>query len=96
MQPLSAEDVRHIALLTRLELSDSEVEEMRAQLTNILEHFQSLAEVHTTGVEPTGHSTNAHTVTRVDRPSDSLLREQVTSNAPNHDGEFLRVKPILE
>ncbi len=96
MQPLSADDVRHIALLSRLDLSDTEVEEMRSQLTDVLQRFQSLSEVPTDGVEPTGHSTNAHTITRADLPTGSLPRDQVVANAPDHDGEFLRVRPILE
>lgn len=96
MEPLSTEDVRHIALLARVRLTDAELEQMRAQLTDILAHFQSLADVDTEGVEPTGHSTDAHSVMRDDDPGPSLTREQVLANAPMQEGEFIRVKPVME
>ena len=96
MEPLSKEDVRHIAQLTRVGLTDAEVESMRVQLTDILAHFQSLAEVDTEGVEPTGHSTDMHTVTRSDTPKPSLPRGEVLANAPGEDGEFFLVPRILD
>ena len=96
MEPLSKEDVRHIARLTRVGLTDAEVESLRVQLTDILAHFQSLAEVDTEGVEPTGHSTDMHTVMRSDTPKPSLPRVDVLANAPGEDGEFLLVPRILD
>lgn len=69
---------------------------MRGQLSAILLHFQSLSTVNTTGVEPTGHTTDAHTVTRPDEPGPSLPRAAVLANAPDSEGEFFRVRPILE
>lgn len=96
MESLSAADVRHIAALARLELSDAEVDDMRSQLADILDRFRSLAEVPTEGVDQTGHWANIHSVTRIDRPDRSFIRDDVVANAPDHDGEFLRVKPVLE
>jgi len=96
MEPLSGEDVRHIARLTRVGLTDEEVEKMRVQLTDILAHFQSLAEVETEGVEPTGHSTDMHTVMRDDVAGPSLPRNDVLANAPGEDGEFFMVPRILD
>ena len=96
MEPLSADDVRHIARLTRVGLGDDEVERMRVQLTDILAQFQSLAQVETEGVEPTGHSTDIHTVMRDDVAAPSLAREEVLGNAPDHNGEFFRVPRILD
>lgn len=96
MEPLTLEDVHHIAQLAYIKLSDEESEKMRAQLTDILGHFQSLAAVETEGVEPTGHTTDAHTVMRQDEPHPPLDREAVLRNAPDRDGEFVRVRPVLE
>ena len=96
MEPLSTEDVRHIAQLTRVGLTDDEVERMRVQLTDILAHFQSLAEVDTAGVAPTGHSTDTHTVMRADVPRPSLPRDDVLANAPGDNGEFFVVPRILD
>jgi len=69
-------------------MTDAEVESMRVQLTDILARFQSLAEVDTEGVEPTGHSTDMHTVMRGDAPKPSLPRSDVLANAPAEDGAF--------
>ncbi len=96
MEALSAADVRHIASLARLELSDAEVDDMRAQLADILERFRSLAEVPTDGVEQTGHWANIYSVSRRDQQRGSMSRDETVANAPDHDGEFLRVKPVLE
>ncbi len=96
LESLSASDVRHIASLARLELSDEEVDDMRSQLADILERFQALAEVQTDGVEQTGHWADMYSVMRTDRPDRSFMRSEVVANAPDHDGEFLRVKPVLE
>ena len=96
MDPLTPEDVKHIAQLAYIKLSDSESEKMRIQLTNILSQFQALASVDTEGVEPTGHTTDAHTIMRTDEPYPPLERDDVLQNAPDRDGEFVRVRPVLE
>ena len=96
LEALSAADVRQIASLAGLELSDAEVDDMRSQLSDILDRFRSLAEVPTDGVEQTGHWANIHSVTRPDQQGRSFMRDETVANAPDHDGEFFRVKPVLE
>ncbi len=93
---LSSEDIRHVARLAALRIDDDEVEMMRSQLSDILSHFQTLAELDTEGVPPTGHTTDAHTVMRDDNEMPALEREQTLANAPFVDGEFVRVRPVLE
>ena len=77
-------------------LSDEEVEQYRSQLSNILQHFQSLQAIDTTGVEPTGHATEVNTVLRDDQSGAPLDREQVLANAPAVSGEFIRIKPVMD
>lgn len=96
MDPLTPEDVSHIARLAYIKLSGSEAEKMGVQLTNILSQFQALASVDTEGVEPTGHTTDVHSIMRIDEPHPPLEREDVLQNAPDRDGEFMRVRPVLE
>ena len=69
---------------------------MRSQLSNILAHFQTLAQLDTQGVPPTGHTTDAHSVMRDDEEMAALDREQTLANAPFIDGEFVRVRPVIE
>ncbi len=96
MDPLTPEDVNHIARLAYIKLSAEESEKMRLQLTDILGHFPALSEMDTDGGEPTGHTTDSNTVMRDDDPHPPLDQEDVLRNAPDRDGEFVRVRPVLE
>lgn len=93
---LSREDVLHIALLARLGVSESEVEKFREQLSNILENFEVLQEVDTTNVPPTAQSVPLQTVMRDDEVAPSLPAGDILANAPRREGDFFRVKPVLE
>ena len=93
---LSREEVLHIALLARLGLAEEEVDKLREHLSNILENFQVLQEVDTTGVPPTAQSITLQNVLRDYRVASSLDPEQVLANAPLREDEFFRVKAVLE
>ena len=93
---LTEEEVRHVAALARVAMTDDEVELMRTQLSNILEHVSVLNEVDTDGVEPTGHSVDVTSVMRDDEVCDSSPMEDVLANAPSRQDDFIRVKAVLE
>ena len=93
---LDRADVEHIALLARIGLTNEEVEMFREQLSQILEQFEVLGELDTTGVTSTGHAAQQQPVMREDSPDSSLDPEDVLSNAPRREGEFFRVKVVLE
>ena len=93
---LTNEEVRHIALLARIGMTDEEVEQMQDQLSNILEHFDVLNQVDTEGVEPTGHSVDVTSVMREDKARASYPREEILSNAPNREDDRIRVRAVLE
>ena len=95
-QRLDSEEVRDIARLARIGMTEAEVELMRGQLSNILRHFDSLQELDTDDVEPTGHSADVETVVRDDTVAASIGREEALSNAPRRDGDFVRVRAVLE
>ena len=96
MKPLTKKDVEHIAKLAYIKLSKKETEDLRIQLSNILSHFASLSTVKTDGIEATGHTTDSNTVMRNDHPEQPLDQNDVLRNAPDRDGEFVRVRPVLE
>ena len=96
MEPLTHGDVEHISELAYVKLSDEEMENMRVHLTDILGHFASLSTVDTDDVEVTGHTTDAYSVMRKDEPFTPMDQEDVLRNAPDRDGEFLRVRPVFE
>lgn len=96
---LERSDVEHIATLARIGLTEDEVEMFREQLSHILEQFDALSRLDTSGVIPTGHASEiagGSSVMREDVPADSLAPEQVLSNAPRREGEFFQVKAVLE
>ena len=93
---LTTEEVRHIALLARVGMTDDEVEEMRGQLSDILAQFEALSGVDTGDLEPTGHSVDLLSVMREDVARPSFEREETLANAPNRQGELVRVKAVLE
>ena len=93
---LTSDDVRHIATLARVGMSDQEIELMRDQMSHILENFDVLSQVDTDAVEPTGHSVDVSTVMREDEIAPSSPREDVLANAPSTQDAFIRVKAVLE
>ena len=95
-QRLNSEEVRHIALLARIGMTEAEVELMRGQLSNILSHFDVLQELDTDDVEPTSHSADVETVLRDDTAAASVDKEDALANAPRREGDFVRVRAVLE
>jgi len=94
--PLERSQVEHIASLARIGLTEEEIEMFGEQLSQILEQFEVLNELDTSGVTPTGHAGGLQTVMRDDLPEDSLDSEDVLKNAPRRQGEFFRVNAVLE
>ena len=94
--PLDRAQVRHIASLARIGIPEDEVEVYVDQLSGIIDQFDVLNELDTAGVEPTGHAGELRAVMREDKPADSLTPEETLSNAPRREGEFFRVKAVLD
>ena len=93
---LSREEVLHIALLARLGLTETEVDRLREQLSNILETFEVLQQVDTSGVPPTAQSITLQNVVRDDTVIPSLPPKQVLANAPKKEENLFRVRAVLE
>ena len=93
---LSVEEIRQISVLTRIAMTEDELDVMRTQMSNILDSVAILNEVDTEGVEPTGHSVNIKSVMREDKRQDSLTQDETLMNAPQRDGSFIRIKAVLE
>ncbi|MCH8870503.1 MAG: Asp-tRNA(Asn)/Glu-tRNA(Gln) amidotransferase subunit GatC [Chloroflexi bacterium] len=93
---LTEAEVRHIALLARIGMTDEDVDNMRHDLSNIMDQFDVLNQVDTEGVEPTGHSVDVTSVMREDTARASLPKEDVLANVPNREGDRIRVKAVLD
>jgi len=93
---LSYEQVKHIAWLARLGLSEEEVEKFSLQLSNILENFEILEEVDTADVPPATHTIPLQNVIRKDDVADSYPQAEILLNAPKQEGDCFKVQAILE
>ncbi len=88
--------VRKVAKLSRLELTEAEVEEFTGQLSAILGYVEKVNELDTAEVEPLAHCLPISNVLREDTPKESLGTERVLANAPQRDEEFFKVPKILD
>jgi aspartyl-tRNA(Asn)/glutamyl-tRNA(Gln) amidotransferase subunit C len=93
---LTSDEVRWVAHLARLELSDAELPLITEQLSAIVEYVQQLQAVNTDGVEPLAHALDIHNVFRDDTPAPSLSVNQALANAPARRDDFYAVPAVLE
>lgn len=92
---INKEDVDHVALLGRLELTEEEKETYTRQLSDILEHFQSLQRLDTENVQPTAHVLPLKNVMREDWAGQHLSREEALANCPDRDENYFKVPRII-
>src|SRR3954454_9964620 len=92
---ISAADVRHVATLARLDVTDEEVELFAGQLAAVLEDAQDVEALDTAGVPAAPHPLPPGTVLGEDVPRDSLDRDEVLSQAPAAEDRRFRVPRIL-
>ncbi len=93
---LTGDEVRHIANLARVALSDDEVERFRGQLSSILAHFETLNAIDTSDVPPTAQTLDLVNVERADTARASASPADILLNAPRREGAYLRVRAVLE
>ena len=92
---ITEDDVRHVARLARLDVTDDEVALFAGQLAAVLQHAQDVEALDVADVPPTAHPLPLDNVFRDDVPSGSLDRDEVLAMAPAaEDGRF-RVPRIL-
>jgi aspartyl-tRNA(Asn)/glutamyl-tRNA(Gln) amidotransferase subunit C len=93
---LSREEVLHIAALAKLGMTEEDITHFGAQLSNILENFEVLKKVDTEGVAPTAQPNSLYNVMKADEVSPSMPTSDVLANAPHREGDFFRIRPVLE
>ncbi|MCS6813427.1 MAG: Asp-tRNA(Asn)/Glu-tRNA(Gln) amidotransferase subunit GatC [Cyanobacteria bacterium] len=92
---IDRDQVRKVAHLARLQLTEAEEAEFTVQLNSILDYFQQLAEVDTTDVPPTFRAVDVSNVMRPDVLVTDVDREALLNEAPDRDGDFFRVPKIV-
>ena len=93
---LSREEVLHIAALAKVGVTEADVEQLREQLSNILENFEVLQKLDTAGIPPTAQSIVLQNVIMCDEVRPSMPPDDVLANAPQRENDFFKVKIVLE
>jgi aspartyl-tRNA(Asn)/glutamyl-tRNA(Gln) amidotransferase subunit C len=93
---IDKKEVEHVARLARLTYTPEEIELFTHQLNAILNYFEQLKELDTTGIEPTSHAIPLSNVFKGDDVQDSLPVDATLSNAPDKKKDSFRVPKIIE
>lgn len=96
MSRISEEQVKHVAHLARLAITEKEAQMLTNQLDKIITYAEQLNELNTDNVEPTAHVLEIKNVMREDRANEGLPREEVLKNAPEHQDGQIKVPGIME
>lgn len=89
-------DVRYIAQLARLDLSDAEIAKFQGQLGQVLAHVEKLGSVDVSAVEPMAHANQVVNVFRPDEPRGWLTRDEALANAPRPANGLFIVPKVIE
>jgi len=92
---ITRDEIRHVAALARLDLSDAEADRMTGQLNVILTYVAKLDELDTTGVPVTTHTQQVVNAFREDVVRPSLPREKALINGPGQNGESFVVPKVI-
>ena len=95
---ITKNDVEYVAKLARLSLTDEEKEKFSSQLGSILDYIDQLNKLDTTNIKPTSHALDLENVWREDelKTSTEQTRERILKNAPEREGNFFKVKKVIE
>ena len=93
---VTAEDVKHIAQLSRLTVPESEIEKFTEQFNQILAYADILQKLDTTGIEPTAHVLPVANVLREDVVKEGVSHEDALKNAPAVHNEGFKVPRVIE
>ena len=93
---LSREEVLHIAALAKVGVTEADIEKFREQLSDILANFDALQKLDTRDMSPTAQTSALQNVIMSDEIRPSIPADDVLANAPQREGDFFRVKIVLE
>lgn len=96
MAEITKDQVKHVAQLARLDVTEEEAEQFTEHLSAIITYAEQLNELDTEGVEPTTHVLDLKNVFREDVAKHTISREGALKNAPDAEDGYFRVPSILE
>lgn len=96
MTKITIDEVKHVANLARLAITEEEAQKFANQLDKIIGFAEQLNELDTDNIEPTSHVLDIKNVMREDIAQAGLPVEEVLKNAPEHENGQIRVPSIIE
>ncbi len=93
---ITKDDLRYVARLARIELTDREVASFTPQLGKVLEYMDKLNKLNTANVEPTSHVLPLRNIYRLDKMTPSLKQNEVLRCAPDKHKDFFKVPRVIE
>ncbi|WLD93752.1 Asp-tRNA(Asn)/Glu-tRNA(Gln) amidotransferase subunit GatC [Alkalihalobacillus sp. AL-G] len=96
MSRITKEEVKHVAKLARLAVTEEEAEMFTKQLDDIIGYAEQLNELNTDDVEPTTHVLDLKNVLREDKVKDWLTRDEALKNTPDQQNGLIKVPAVLE
>ncbi|KAF0816076.1 MULTISPECIES: Asp-tRNA(Asn)/Glu-tRNA(Gln) amidotransferase subunit GatC [unclassified Cytobacillus] len=96
MSRISTDQVKHVAHLARLAMTEEEAKAYTEQLDKMISFAELLNELDTEDVEPTSHVLDMKNVLREDKAKKGLPQEEVLKNAPDHQDGYIKVPSIIE
>lgn len=93
---LTADQVKHVAKLAKLPLSEDEIEKYSDQLSKILDYVEKLNQADTKGVEPTYNVTGLFNMMKPDEVGETLPQDYALQNAPVKKDGFFVTKGVFE
>ena len=96
-QKIDADAIRHIGKLSRIEITDEEIQTFPGQLSDVLQYFDKLQELDTENVTPMVHPIELNNILAPDIPDTqaSLTPDETLKNAPQREGDFFKVTKVL-
>ena len=96
MSKLSREDILKLASLSKLELTDEQVEKFRTEIAEIVDYVEQLGSADVSGLEPTNQVTGLKNVTRPDEIMRYVSKNELLKNLPDREGDLIKVKRVIE
>ena len=89
-------DIKYVARLARLQLTPDEASKFQKQFSSLLGYIEKLKTLNTKNILPLSHATSLENVFRKDKIKFSLNLEDTLTNAPQKEGDFFKVPPIIK
>lgn len=93
---ISAEEIKKIALLSRLEIKEDQIDSVGKQLNDILSYMDLMSQVDIADVKPTAHAVSMSNVMRDDVPQESISNEKALLNAPEPENGYFKVPKVIQ